>query len=139
MFEIFKAFYSVHYNFGAFALLLLLLVIFLLTKKNFKWAIIFFIVDIAFNAFIYHKTAHRVWIITDTPAAQNEWDTPAPKTYRFSAPDNWVIEGENGEKMHWCWVETWTEKFLSFDFVDKLWGTNKAKQLRGASEERLDQ
>ena len=135
MFEIFKAFYPVHYNFGAFALLLLLFVIFLLTKKNFKWAIIFIIVDIAFNVFIYHKTAHRVWIITETPAAQNEWDTPTPKTYKFSAPDNWVIEGENGEKMHWCWAE----KFLSFDFVDRLWGTNKAKQLRGASEERLDQ
>ena len=59
--------------------------------------------------------------------------------HKFSAPDNWVIEGENGEKMHWCWVETWAEKFLSFDFVDRLWGTNKAKQLRGASEERLDQ
>ena len=139
MFEIFKAFYPVHYNFGAFALLLLLFVIFLLTKKNFKWAIIFIIVDIAFNVFIYHKTAQRVWIITETPAAQNEWDTPAPKTYKFSALDNWVIEGENGEKMHWCWVETWAEKFLSFDFVDRLWGTNKAKQLRGASEERLDQ
>ena len=97
MFEIFKAFYPVHYNFGAFALLLLLFVIFLLTKKNFKWAIIFIIVDIAFNVFIYHKTAHRVWIITETPAAQNEWDTPTPKTYKFSAPDNWVIEGENGE------------------------------------------
>ena len=139
MFEIFKAFYPVHYNFGAFALLLLLFVIFLLTKKNFKWAIIFIIVDIAFNVFIYHKTAHRVWIITETPAAQNEWDTPAPKTYKFSAPDNWVIEGENGPQLHWCWVETWAEKFLSFDFVDRLWGTNKAKQLRGASEERLDQ
>ena len=47
--------------------------------------------------------------------------------------------GENGEKMHWCWVESWTEKFLSFDFVDRLWGTNKAKSLRGASEERLNQ
>ena len=46
-------------------------------------------------------------------------------------------EGENGEKLHWCWVETYMEKFLSYDFVDKLWGTNKAKGLRNASEERL--
>ena len=69
MFDILKAFYSIHYNFGAFALLLLLLIIFLLTRKNFKWSIIFLIVDIAFNFFIYHKTANRAWVITDTPAA----------------------------------------------------------------------
>ena len=110
---------------------------FLLTKKNFKWSLIFLAINIAFNIFIWQRTANRVWVIDDTPEPQNEWDTPSPVTYRFSAPDHWIIENDNGEKMHWCWVEDYTEKFLGFDFVDKLWGTNKAKKLRNASEERL--
>ena len=137
MIDVFKVFYTVHYNFGAFSLLLLLLIIFLLTKKNFKWSLIFLAINIAFNIFIWQRTANRVWVIDDTPEPQNEWDTPSPVTYRFSAPDHWIIENDNGEKMHWCWVEDYMEKFLGFDFVDKLWGTNKAKKLRNASEERL--
>ena len=53
MIDIFKVFYSVHYNFGAFSLLILRLIIFLLTKKNFKWSLIFLAIVIAFNVFIW--------------------------------------------------------------------------------------
>ena len=119
MIDIFKAFYSVHYNFGAFSLLILLLIIFLLTKKNFKWSLIFLAIVIAFNVFIWQRTAGKVWTITDAPDTSNEW-AAAPATHRFSAPDHWIEEGENGEKLHWCWVETYMEKFLSYAFVDKL-------------------
>ncbi|MCK9181468.1 MAG: hypothetical protein M0P13_01125 [Fibrobacteraceae bacterium] len=139
MIDIFKVFYSVHYNFGAFALLLLLLVIFLLTKKNFKWAIIFCAIDVAFNVFIYQKTANKVWTISETPEATSEYGAAEPVTYKFSAPDHWTIKGENGTVYHWCWVENYIERFLSFDFVDKLWGSKQAKQMRQASEERLNQ
>ena len=41
MIDVFKAFYIIHYNFAAISILLLLLNIFLLTKKNYKWTIIF--------------------------------------------------------------------------------------------------
>ena len=72
MIDIFKAFYSVHYNFGAFSLLILLLIIFLLTKKNFKWSLIFLAIVIAFNVFIWQRTAGKVWTITDGPDKSNE-------------------------------------------------------------------
>lgn len=139
MIEIFKVFYTVHYNFAAISLLLLLLIIFLLTKKNFKWSIIFFAVIVVINVFIWQRTNGKVWVVTETPEQTDAWNTPSPVTYKFHAPDQWTVKTESGEEMHWCWVETYKEKFLSFDFVDKLWGTKEAKKLREASEERLGQ
>jgi hypothetical protein len=139
MVEIFKVFYSTHYNFAALSLLLLLLVIFLLTKKNFKWSIVFLAVIVVINLFIWQRTNGKVWTLTEIPEETNSWNTPQPVTYKFYAPDHWKVKTEDGEEIHWCWVETYHEKFLSIDFVDKLWGTKEAKKLREASEERLNQ
>lgn len=140
MIEIFKVFYTLHYNFAAVSLLLLLLVIFLLTKKNFKWSLIFLAVIVAFNMFVWKRTAGKQWTVTETPEEDSSsWFAPSPQTYTFSAPDHWIVKTEGGEKMHWCWVESYKEKFLTLNFVDKLWGTKEAKKLRNASEERLSQ
>ena len=49
MIDVLKAFYTIHYNFAAVSVLLLALNIFLLTKKNYKWSIIFVAVLIAFK------------------------------------------------------------------------------------------
>ena len=54
-------FYLVHYNFGAVALLMTLLLVFLLMKKNYKLAIVFIVALIAFNVAIYNKTANKTW------------------------------------------------------------------------------
>jgi len=143
MIDVMKAFYTVHYNFGAISLLLFLLIIFLLTKKNFKWSLIFFAVIIVINVFIYQRTANRSWTVI-VPAAEDASNSgydsyQEEQKYTFSATKNWTIKTENGEVMHWCWVETLMDKFANIDFVDRLWGTKQAKQLRQASEQRLDQ
>lgn len=143
MIDVMKAFYTVHYNFGAISLLLFILIIFLLTKKNFKWSIIFFAVIIVINVFIYQRTANRSWTVI-VPAAEDASNSgydsyQEEQKYTFSATKNWTIKTEKGEVMHWCWVETLMDKFANIDFVDRLWGTKQAKQLRQASEQRLDQ
>ena len=143
MIDVMKAFYTVHYNFGAISLLLFLLIIFLLTKKNFKWSLIFFAVIIVINVFIYQRTANRSWTVI-VPAAEDASNSgydsyQEEQKYTFSATKNWTIKTEKGEVIHWCWVETLMDKFANIDFVDRLWGTKQAKQLRQASEQRLDQ
>jgi hypothetical protein len=143
MIDVMKAFYTVHYNFGAISLLLFILIIFLLTKKNFKWSLIFFAVIIVINVFIYQRTANRSWTVI-VPAAEDASNSgydsyQEEQKYTFSATKNWTIKTEKGEVMHWCWVETLMDKFANIDFVDRLWGTKQAKQLRQASEQRLDQ
>ena len=143
MIDVMKAFYTVHYNFGAISLLLFILIIFLLTKKNFKWSLIFFAVTIAINVFIYQRTANRSWTVI-VPAAEDTSNSgydsyQEEQKYTFSATKNWTIKTEKGEVIHWCWVETLMDKFANIDFVDRLWGTKQAKQLRQASEQRLDQ
>jgi hypothetical protein len=143
MIDVMKAFYTVHYNFGAISLLLFILIIFLLTKKNFKWSLIFFAVIIVINVFIYQRTANRSWTVI-IPAAEDASNSgydsyQEEQKYTFSATKNWTIKTEKGEVMHWCWVETLMDKFANIDFVDRLWGTKQAKQLRQASEQRLDQ
>ena len=52
MIDVFKVFYPTHYNFAALSILLVLLLIFLLSKKNYKWSIIVGVILIAFNLFI---------------------------------------------------------------------------------------
>lgn len=143
MIDVMKAFYTVHYNFGAISLLLFILIIFLLTKKNFKWSLIFFAVIIVINVFIYQRTANRSWTVI-VPAAEDASNSgydsyQEEQKYTFSATKNWTIKTEKGEVMHWCWVENLMDKFANIDFVDRLWGTKQAKQLRQASEQRLDQ
>jgi hypothetical protein len=131
MIEVLKAFYPIHYNFAALSILLVLLVIFLLTRKNYKWSLIFFILVIAFNIFIYKKTVDTTWTVA---SAEN----PEVK-YTFSVKKNWTITDEKGVVHHYCWVEEWLDKFGGFDFVDKLWGTSEAKKIRDTSEKRMNQ
>ena len=59
MIDVFKVFYPTHYNFAAIAILLLLLFIYLLTKKNFKWGIITMVLLLALNIAIYKRTEGR--------------------------------------------------------------------------------
>ena len=53
MIDVLKLFYTTHYNLGAVAILLLMLLIFFLSKKNFKGAIIVGVLLIVYNVGIY--------------------------------------------------------------------------------------
>jgi len=137
MIEVFKVFYPTHYNFAALSILLILLVIYLLTKKNFKWSIIFLILLVAFNVFIYKRTADRAWTITFEPEKSSDpYYTPQAKKLTFSVKQNWEIIDEKGEKHHWCWVEEYWQSFASVDLVAKLWGTNSKKKMVNSTESR---
>lgn len=93
MIDVFKAFYTIHYNFAAVSILLLALNIFLLTKKNFKWTIVFTAVLIAFNVFIFKRTEGKSWTIYIDPPedAGNSFYKPEPTKMTFSIHKDWVI------------------------------------------------
>lgn len=128
MFEVLKQFYSVHYNVGAFIILLVFTLIYMLSKKNHKGSIIISAIIIALNVFVYKKTVDRVWILTE-----NE------KTMRFSVHQDWTITDENGELHHWCWLDEWWDSIASTDLVGTLWGSKQVNSYRKTSEERLNQ
>ena len=128
MFEVLKQFYSVHYNVGAFIILLVFTLIYMLSKKNHRGSIIISAIIIALNVFVYKKTVDRVWILTE-----NE------KTMRFSAHQDWTITDENGELHHWCWLDEWWDRIASTDLVGTLWGSKQVNSYRKTSEERLNQ
>ena len=128
MFEVLKQFYSVHYNVGAFIILLVFTLIYMLSKKNHKGSIIISAIIIALNVFVYKKTVNRVWILTE-----NE------KTMRFSVHQDWTITDENGELHHWCWLDEWWDRIASTDLVGTLWGSKQVNSYRKTSEERLNQ
>ena len=70
MIDVLKLFYTTHYNLGAVAILLLMLLIFFLSKKNFKGAIIVGVLLIVYNVGIYKRTEGKSWTIEiDPPAA----------------------------------------------------------------------
>jgi|BioPla2DNA2_1021312.scaffolds.fasta_scaffold03752_6 hypothetical protein len=128
MFEVLKQFYSVHYNVGAFIILLVFTLIYMLSKKNHRGSIIISAIIIALNVFVYKKTVDRVWILTE-----NE------KTMRFSVHQDWTITDENGELHHWCWLDEWWDRIASTDLVGTLWGSKQVNSYRKTSEERLNQ
>ena len=137
MIEVFKVFYPTHYNFAAVSILLVLLLIYLLSKKNFKWSIIFLVLLVAFNVFIYKRTADRAWTITLEPEQSSDpYYTPQAQKMTFSVKKNWEIIDEKGEKHHWCWVEEYWQKFASVDLVAKLWGENSSKKMVNSTESR---
>jgi len=140
MIEVFKVFYPTHYNFAALSILLILLVIYLLTKKNFKWSLICLILLLAFNIAIYKRTADRTWTITLEPETSSDpYYTPQAKTLTFSVKKNWEIIDEKGEKHHWCWVEEYWQQFASIDLVAKLWGENSSKKMVKSTEGRASE
>jgi hypothetical protein len=137
MIEVFKVFYPTHYNFAAVSLLLVLLIIYLLTKKNFKWSLIFLAILMAFNIFIYKRTADKVWTITIAPEKSSDpYSTPQAQKMTFSVKHNWTITDEKGEVHHWCWVEAYWESFAGTDIIAKLWGSESKKKMIESTESR---
>lgn len=136
MIDVFKAFYTIHYNFAAVSILLLALNIFLLTKKNFKWTIVFTAVLIAFNVFIFKRTEGKSWTIYIDPPedAGNSFYKPEPTKMTFSIHKDWVIVDDKGEKHHWCWVDSYWDQFASMDLVAAIWGENSSKKMMKATE-----
>ena len=131
MIDVFKAFYSVHYNFAAVSVLLLALVIFLLTKKNYKWTIIITAVLVAFNVLIYKKTAGKAWTITIEP---EEESSNSFYKMTFSTTKDWTIKDDKGVVHHWCWVDSYWDQFASMDLVAWIWGENASKKMMKATE-----
>ena len=139
MIEVFKIFYPTHYNFAALSVLLVLLLIYLLSKKNFKWSIITLILLVAFNVFIYKRTEGKAWTITLEPKKSSDpYYTPQAKKLTFSVKKNWTITDEKGEVHHWCWVEEYWQKFASLDLVAALWGENSSKKMVQSTESRAE-
>ena len=137
MIEVFKVFYPTHYNFAALSILLLLLLIYLLTKKNFKWGIITLVLFLAFNIFLYKRTEGKAWTITIEPERTSDpYYTPQAQKMTFSVKKDWTITDEKGEVHHWCWVEDYWQEFSSMDLVSALWGSKSTKKMVKASEGR---
>ena len=137
MIEVFKVFYPTHYNFAALTILLVLLLIYLLTKKNFKWSIITLVLLVAFNVAIYKRTADRTWTITIEPEPSSDpYYTPQAQKMTFSVHKNWTITDEKGEVHHWCWVEAYWESFAGTDIIAKLWGSKSKKKMIESTESR---
>lgn len=139
MIEVFKVFYPTHYNLAAISILLVLLIIFLLTKKNFKWALIFLAVCVVYNVAIYKRTEGKSWTITlEAEESPDPYYQPEPQRMTFSVHKNWTIVDEKGEKHHWCWVEDYWESFAGIDLVAKIWGENSSKKMMKSSESRIN-
>lgn len=137
MIEVFKVFYPTHYNFAALTILLVLLLIYLLTKKNFKWSIITLVLLLAFNIAIYKRTEGRTWTITIEPEQSSDpYYTPQAQHMTFSVKKDWTITDDKGEVHHWCWVEEYWQEFASVDLVAKLWGENSSKKMIKSTEGR---
>ena len=140
MIEVFKVFYPTHYNFAAVTILLVLLLIYLLSKKNFKLSIITLVLLLAFNIAIYKRTDGRTWTITVEPEKSSDpYYTPQVKKMTFSVKKDWTITDEKGEVHHWCWVEEYWQSFASIDLVAKLWGENSSKKMVQSTEGRASE
>lgn len=138
MFQVLSVFYPTHYNFGVLCILLVILIIWLLTKKNYKWSLIILVVLLAINIAVFKRTDGKSWTITiegDKNSSEAQIET---QKYTFSAEKNWTITDSKGQVHHWCWVEDWWEKFSSLDLVASIWGDNKSKKMMKATEERLN-
>lgn len=145
MIDILKLFYTTHYNLGALAILFVLLLIFFLSKKNFKGAIIVGIILIVYNVGIYKRTEGKSWTIEIEPTEQatpNEYGVysdPQPITMTFSAtPEKWTITDEKGETHHWCWLDALWDKFANTDVVAWIWGENASKKMMKSTESRAN-
>lgn len=143
MIDVLKIFYQTHYNFAALSVLLLMLSIFLFSKKNIRMGLIIMAVLIVFNVFLFKKTDGKAWTITiDPPAATPDPygynQAPDPITMTFSVKKNWTIKDEQGNEHHWCWVDAAWDSFASMDLVAKIWGENSAKKMTKSTETRIN-
>ena len=137
MIDVLKVFYPTHYNFAALAVLLALLFIYLLSKKNFKWGIITLILLLALNIGIYKRTNGKTWTITLEPEKTSDpYYTPQAKKMTFSVHKDWTITDDKGEVHHWCWVEEYWQSFAGTDIIAKLWGSESKKKMIQSTESR---
>jgi len=143
MIDVLKAFYSVHYNFGILAIILLLIGIFFITKKMWIFVAITFLIVIAINVACYKMTEGKSWTI-EAAVVKTEFGTETkadPMT--FSVHKNWVnkegIIVDRGDTIHhWCWVDQLWEEFSQTDVIGALWGDNKSKKMIKASESHAE-
>ena len=145
MIDILKLFYTTHYNLGAVAILMAMLLLFFLTKKNFKGAIIIAILLVAYNVGIYKRTEGKSWTIEiDPPATESNngygsFGTPQPIKMTFQAtPEKWTITDSKGETHHWCWVDAMWDQFANTDIVAWIWGDNASKKMMKSTESRAE-
>jgi hypothetical protein len=144
MIDVLKLFYTTHYNLGALAVLLLFLLIFFLSKKNFKGAIIVGVLLIAYNVFIYQRTEGKAWTIEIDPpetasSGYDSYSTPQPIQMTFMAtPEKWTITDDKGETHHWCWLDDMWDKFANTDVVAWIWGENASKKMMKSTETRAN-
>ena len=140
MIDILKLFYTTHYNLGAVAILLAMLLLFFLTKKNFKGAIIVTALLVVYNVGIYKKTEGKAWTIEIDPpeAGPNEYgsfEKPQPIKMTFEAtPEKWSVTDSKGETHHWCWVDAMWDQFANTDIVAWIWGENSSKKMMKSTE-----
>ncbi|MCF0223118.1 MAG: hypothetical protein HUK20_02510 [Fibrobacter sp.] len=141
MLEVLKVFYPTHYNLAALSILLLLITIFLLTKKNLKIAPIFLALFLVLNVAIYKKTSGMAWTITvesDTPEdTYDDGFKREPEKVTFSVT-NWEYTDKKGEKHHWCWVEDAWEVIANTDVIAAIWGENAGKKVKTSTESRIE-
>lgn len=139
MIDVLKVFYSVHYNFGILAIIILLLAIFFLTKKVYIFAGITLLVVLALNIAIYKMTDGKSWTI-EAAVVKDQFGTEHKgDAMTFSVDKNWYSEEgivvERGDTIHhWCWVDQLWENFSETDVIGALWGENKSKKMIKASE-----
>lgn len=122
-----------------------MLLIFFLTKKNFRGAIVVLVIVVAMNISIYKRTDGKSWTITiEPPATANSsdgygyQDKPEPITMTFSVHKNWTITDAQGEVHHWCWVDEYWDKFAKTDVIASIWGTNSSKKMMNSTESRTN-
>lgn len=139
MIDVLSTFYSVHYNFGILCIILALLLIYLLSSKKFKFAIIVLVILVAINVGLYKRTEGKSWTITEAPEKLADGSVSSvAKSITFSVHGTWTTTNEKGEVMHWCWVDQLIEDFSQTDVIGKLWGENKSKKMIKASESHAD-
>lgn len=150
-------FYMVHYNIGAFVILIFLLSMFLLFKKNYKFTIIFLAFFIALNLVIHGKTANKSWTRefykTDELVSYPVWNKFDKERKVVALNDTtkitfavkdlehpWVSYSESGDTLrHWCWVDEWWEKVSQTDLVAWIWNEPANKKVRGSTEARVNE
>lgn len=139
MIDVFKVFYPTHYNIAAISVLLILIIIFLLTKKNYLWSLIMLSILLIFNVLVYKRTDGKSWTITVQPEKGEEQDYwhQQNKTMTFSVK-NWKIVDEKGVEHHWCWVEDYWERFSKLDLISAIWGGNVSKEMVQSTETRVN-
>ena len=143
MIDVLKLFYTVHFNMGALAVLMLFLLIYLLSKKNFKFGIIVLALLIAYNVGIYKRTAGKSWTIEVEPEQTNtgfdSYSKPQPIKMTFSVHKNWTITDDKGVTHHWCWVDAMWDRIASTDVIAWIWGENASKKMMKSTETRANE